>query len=273
MKDPMITLMVWAVLIGGVLLFYFVKRSINLKKAQSSEDKMLIKERMNQFINGQEDQLVYAHYEEQESYGRTVRTTFFRYIVVFYEKTLKIFPMRLDKKTREVQIAQPIVLSAENLGKINVTAKRKENNVKYAEVWLGDKQGHRIIEFRVDALNLRRNKYFPVNLIQQEECDEFEKFITDLSKDVAKENPRIDLVMANQANAGLGTLGIVLSAAGGIVSILFPPLGLILCMIGFGLSLAGKLKGSSNKISFIVCTLLMIGSILFCVFYYTVMFG
>ncbi len=272
MKNSGLSLLVWLLFIGGVVAFNLIKRSNNLKRAQGNEDKELIKEKMRQILGEAADSFVYAHYEEQESYGRTVRTTFFRYIVVFFDQTLQVFPFRLDKKTREVQIAKPFVLNTSNLGKVQVDTKRKNDQVKYSEIWLGDKQGHRIVQFRVDALNLRRNKWFPVDLMQQEECETFEKFMAALAKDVAKENPRVDLMMANEANSGLGSLGIILSIAGAIVGIFFPPLGLILCVLGFALSLAGKLKGNANKKSFIICTVLMILSIFFSVFYYTVMF-
>lgn len=272
MKE-LIEIALWILLVGGIILFYFIRRSRNLKKAKSNEDKELIRKSMQSFFNEADCSLVYAHYEEQESYGRTVRTTFFRYVVIFFEKTLQVFPVRIDRKTREVQVAVPMILNPDNLGKITVDVKRKNDLLKYAEIWLGDKQGHCIVQFRIDAVNLRKNKWFPVNLIQQEECEEFAKFITDLSQTVAKENPKVDLIMANEANATLGTLGICLSIIGAVGGIFFPPLGLILCLIGFALSLAGKLKGNANKKSFIACTVLMIWSILFCVFYFTIMFA
>lgn len=270
MKNSIMFFIVWGLIMIVAVAFNLIRRNGNIKKAHDGEDKNLIKEKLRQIFN-EDVPFVYAHYENQESYGRTVRTTYFRYIVVFLEKTLQVFPVRIDKKTREVQLARPFVLTTENLGKITVQEKMKNDQLKRLDVWLGDKQGHCIVEFEVDSTNLRKSKWFPVNLVQEKEGEEFKKFITSLAQVVAKENPQIDLIIANEANEGLGTLGMIVSIIGIFVGVFLPPLGLIISIIGFVMSLVGKLKGSSNRKSFIICTVCMIWSMLFCIFYIAVM--
>ena len=273
MKDYITSMSLWILIIAVIFLFTMIKKAKNKKDALSGYDKKLIDEAIKKIMQGENQKWVYAHYENQESYGRTVRTTYFRYVVMFYEQTLLAFPIRVDRKTREVQIGKPFVLSNQNLGKITVESKKRNENLKRVNVWLGDKSGHEILQFDVDSENLRKSKWFPVNLFQQNECEEFEAFITSLSRIVAKENPKIDLIIANEASSGLSPLGLGFSIGGVIGGIFMPPFGLMLCILGFAMSLVGKLKGNANKKSFIGCTVCLIWSIFFLIFYYVVMFG
>jgi len=242
------SIVLWAAIIGWVIYTVFIKKSRNLSAAQRGEDKDRVKQAINRFLGTADaPQIVYAHWEERESYGRTVKTTYYRYAVAFQSQTMWVFPLHVDKKTHQVQAGEPTTLTAEKLGKVTVLTKEKDGAVNHVEVWLGDKQGHAIFQLYVDAQNLRKNRWFPLNILQQEECAAFARFISPLAQRVADENPGVDALMAAEASEGYGIIGAGLSIGGAIGGLFFPPLGALLCLIGLILSVVGKVKGAKKN--------------------------
>lgn len=247
------SIILWVIIIGALVYNFVVKKNQNRKEAQAGEDKQRVKQAVEPLLSGVGSfKLVYAHREEQESYARTVKTTYYRYAVAFQDQTLCIFPLGIDKKTREVQAGRPSVLSSDKLGKVTVKAAEKNGTVNRVKVWLGDKQGHTIIELTVEAESLRKNRWFPVNIAQQEECEAFHRFATALAQQVAKENPGIDAVIEAESGAGLGVVGAALSIAGVVSGIFSPFFGSVLCAIGLILSIVGKAKGAKGKVCLII---------------------
>ena len=267
------SIILWVAIIGWLVYTFVIKKGNNRKAAQTGEDLARVKQAVSSMSNGASGyKLAYAHWEEQESYGRTVRTTYFRYAAVFQEQTLLLFPLGIDKKTGQIQAGQPAVLTPEVLGKVTVQTKEKEGSTSRVEVWLGDKEGRSIAQLYVDAENLRKNRWFPVNIAQQDQCDAFQHFITALSHRVAAENPDVDEKIAAESREGLGTLGAILSAAGAVAALFFPPFGAVVCLIGLIMSIVGKVKGAKKNLALIVSIVCAVCSAFFCWMYYTYLF-
>lgn len=249
-----VSLILWIGIIGMVIYNVFVKKGKNRKAAESGEDRENVRRAVRQMLDG-DSQTVYAHWEERESYGRRVRITYHRYALAFQGETLWVFPLGIDKKTREIQAGRPMVLTPENLGKVTVKAKEKDGETARVELWLGDKKGHEITRLTVDAENLRKNRWYPLNIFQREECAALERFMTALSQRVAAENPGVDDLIKAENNDGLGILGAIVSVIGLVFTIFMPPLGLIVCLIGLVMSVVSKLRGSKGKVFLIVSIL------------------
>lgn len=261
------------VVIIGAICLTLVRKSRNRKAAQSGADKELVRRAVRPLPDGMEDsQIAYAHWEEQESYGRSVTTIYYRCAVAFRDQTLSVFPLQIDKKTHSIQAGHPVTLTPENLGKVTVNRKQKNGAISRADVTLYDKQGETIVRIYVDAENLRKTRWYPVNILQQEELEAFERFITPLAGQVAAENPDVEAMMAASSKEGLGIIGAVLSAIGGTSGICFPPVGIVLCLVGLLLSVVGKLRGGKSKIPLIISVLCAVWIAVFCWIYIKYLF-
>lgn len=242
------SVILWAAVIGYLVYRLVIKKNKNRQEAEGGADKGRYQSAVKELLKEPESfRLAYAHWEERESYGRTVKTTYHRYGLAFRDRTLCVFPLGIDKKTREVQAGRPVVFTPENLGKVTVKTVEKDGGVERLEIWLGDKQGHVMQELTVDGENLRKNRWFPVNIFQREECGELQRFIDGLVQQVARENPGVDALIQAEGNEGIGVIGAVVSGIGAVFALFFPPAGLVVCLIGLVMSLVSKLKGAKSK--------------------------
>lgn len=191
--------------------------------------------------------VLYAHWEKQEHYGRTTKTTYYRYVVAYNEQEMYVSPLNLDRKTGQIQLVQPFIFNQENLGKVTVNARQKNGATTHLDIWLGDKQGQKLLELYVDVENLNSNRWFPFNILQQEECDGLEHFLTAFTQRVADVNPDIEDVIKANNNESTSKLGSGLAIAGAIVSILFAPIGLVMALIGLILSIVSKKRALKAK--------------------------
>lgn len=256
MEDWM-TSIIWLLIVGAVICYYVVKGSTNRKATQSGEDKERLRRAVEPLLGGDGDyRILYSHWEKSEYYGRTTRITYYRYAIAFKDRMLCVFPLNIDKKTREIRASQPTVFTPENLGKVTVITNQKNGEVKHMDIWLYDKQGATLTELDVDAENLRKTRYFPVNIAQKEECAAFESFMNSFVQSVAAANPGIeDVIKANNkagAATSFGIFGAILSITGAIAGIFFPPVGIILALAGLALSIVGKVKGAKGKAALII---------------------
>lgn len=267
---PMIVF--WVLIMVAGIVYYFVKTSNNRKDAQTGADKSRVRMAAEAlFGESASHQTLYAHWEEREHYGRTVKTTFYRYLITYTDRTICVAPLYIDKKTRQMQAGRPAVYSPENLGKIEVKTRQKNGEVKRLEIWLHNKKGQTLAQFYVNAENLRNNKYFPVNIEQQEELAAFERFITPLAQRVDAENPGVDDLIKAYNNDSLGMIGAFVSVIGGVASFFAPPGGAFVAFVGLILSVVSKLKGASSKkstIILIISILCAVVSAVFAVIYY-----
>ena len=268
MEDWM-TSILWLVIVGAVVCYYLMKNGKNRREAQSGEDKERLRRAVEPLLGGDGDhRILYAHWEEQEYYGRTTRITYYRYAIAYHDQTLYVAPLHIDKKTREIQAGQPTAFTPENLGKVTVNTTQKNGDVKHMDIWLFDKQGQSLSHLYVDAENLRKTRYYPVNIEQKEECAAFDSFMNSFIQRVAAANPDIeDVIKANNkadAATTFGVFGAILSIIGAIAGVFFAPVGIILALIGLILSIVGKVKGAKGVVALvisIVCFMTCISSL------------
>ncbi len=115
----------WLLLVGGIACFIFVKKNRNQKAAQSGGDKQLVRQAVQLPGEAGEYPLVYAHWEDQESYGRSVKTTYYRFAAAFQDQSLWVIPLHIDKKTHQIEANRPALFTPAVLGKVTVKVKAK----------------------------------------------------------------------------------------------------------------------------------------------------
>ena len=243
----------WLLILVAGIVYCVVKTINNRKDAQTGADKEKVRRAAESlFGSGVARQTLYAHWEKREHYGRTVKTTFFRYLVTYTERSICVAPLYIDKKTRQMQADRPAVFTPENLGKIEVKTRQRNGVIKRLEIWLGNKKGQTLAQFYVSAENLRNNKYYPVNIEQQEELAAFERFITAMAQRIDAENPGVDALIKQYDNESLGMIGVFVSVIGGVASLFAPPGGAVVALVGLILSAISKIRGANSKKSTII---------------------
>lgn len=253
----------WLVIIAVGIGFLIVKRNNNRKEALSGIDKeRVVNAAKALFGESAGRQTLYAHWEKREHYGRTVKTTFFRYLVTYTDRSICIAPLYIDKNSHQTMPGKPVVYTPENLGKIEVKTRQKDGVVKRIELWFGNKKGQTLAQLYIDAENFRNNRYFPLNIIQQEECAAFERFVSAMAQRVDAENPGVDALIKAYNNDSLSMIGAVVSGIGAAASIFAPPGGLFITIIGLVLSVVSKLRGASDKKSTIILIISIICTVI-----------
>lgn len=271
MAGNIVSLLFWVLVCGIIVYNLFIKKAKNRTAAASGEDLR----RVEQAVRGllpQDDQnagIVYAHWEDVTHSGRTTRTTYYRYAAAFKGETLWVFPLQVDKKTHDVQAGSPWVLTPGKLGKVMVTISDKNGMIRQLEVWLADKQGDVIVKLYVNAENLNSSKFLPMNILQEDECAAFERFISPLAQKVAADNPGIDEMIAQKSAGGKAGVAIGLAVGGLLGGIFVPPVGLFLCVVALALSIrAKKWSGGRNGMaSLIVSVICLLLSAAWCAFF------
>lgn len=265
-------LIFWVLAIGGGICYVLVKKSNNRKDAQTGADKERVRMAAESLFGASAShQTLYAHWEEREHYGRTVKTTFHRYLITYTDRTICVAPLYIDKNTRQMYADRPSVYSSENLGKIVIKTRQRDGVIKRLNIWLVNKKGQTLAQLYVDAENLRSNKYFPVNIDQENELAAFERFLTPLAQRVDAENPGVDALIKAYDGESLGSLGVGASVIGAVASIFAPSAGAFVTFIGLIMAVVSKIKGADSKkstIFLIISIVCMIVSAVLAFIYY-----
>lgn len=249
MAGNLAALLFWVVVGGAIVYNLFIKKAQNRTKAATGKDLERVRQAVRELLpeGSQNAEIVYAHWEDVTHSGRTTRTTYYRYAAAFKDETLWVFPLQVNKQTHDVKAGSPWELTADRLGKVMVTISDKNGMIRQVEVWLADKQGDVIVKLYVNAENLASSKYLPMNILQEDECAAFERFISPLAQKVAADNPGIDEMIA-QRSAGSNTgIAIGLAVGGLLGGIFLPPVGLILCLVALALSIRARKWGGGGK--------------------------
>lgn len=274
MAGNIVSLLFWIVAIGVIVYNLFIKKGKNRTAAASGEDLRRVEQAVRGLLppDDQNADIVYAHWEDVTHSGRTTRTTYYRYAAAFKGETLWVFPLQVNKQTHDVQAGSPWVLTAGQLGKVTVTLSDRNGMIRRVEVWLADKQGDVIVKLYVDAENLASSKYLPMNILQEDECAAFERFISPLAQKVAADNPSIDEIIAQKSAGGMGGIAIGLSVGGLVAGIFAPIFGVFLCLAGLAFAISAKRKGSLKNGAMITSVVCMVLSAAYLILYYTVLF-
>ena len=112
-----------------------------------------------------------------------------------------------------------------------------------------------MLQLTVDAQTLRKNRWYPLNILQQEECEALHRFILPLAQRVEAENPGMDALLEAHAKEGFGVIGLIFAALGAFFVLFFPPAGIITALVGLALALWGKLRGAKSNKGLIISVL------------------
>lgn len=262
--------LLWLGLLLGVYLF---RTTRNRSAAQSGTDKANVRTAAQPLLTQVGAQtLLYAHWEEREQFGRGIRTTFYRYAVTFRDRELYILPLQVDKRTRQVKAGQASRLTAAMLGKVAIKTKEANGALRQLALHFYDKEGRTILQLTLDAQHLRKNRWYPLNILQAEELEAFRPFILSLAQQVEAENPGIDALLEAQAKEGIGMVGIIFSALGAFFTLFAPPVGVVMALVGLVIALFGKLRGAKSNKGLIITALCSVWAVFFTWFYINYLF-
>lgn len=214
----------------GIVIFIFMqlKEKKNKGLAESGEDKARLREVAARLFAGVDGcHSLYGHYEDVQHYGRSTRTTYYRYLLAHDSQRLWVAP--LDFQQGSILPAQPVEITKDDLGKadVKVTA-AKDGSTRRVDLTLYGKDGKQLIQACATAENLRESRYYPVNILQEEECARFGQFMTDFAGQVNQENQELGAELERRAGKSAGKTSIILSAIGMVLSLALPFCGIVL---------------------------------------------
>ncbi|MDE7260527.1 MAG: hypothetical protein K2N78_00450 [Oscillospiraceae bacterium] len=218
----------------GIVIFIFMqlKEKKNKNLAASGEDKARVKAVADRlFANVPDCRALYGHYEDVQHYGRSTRTTYYRYLFAHDSQRLWIAP--LDFQQGSILPGQPIQITKDDLGKADITVRNaKDGSTTRVDFIFYDKTGKLIIQACATSENLRESSYYPVNILQEEEVARFAQFMTQLANQVNQENAALNEQMARETNKSASKVAVILSIIGIVIGLLLPICGIILGVIG-----------------------------------------
>ena len=214
----------------GIVIFIFmqIKEKKNKSLAESGEDKARLKAVSDRLFAGVPDcHALYGHYEDVQHYGRSTRTTYYRYLLAHDSHRMWIAP--LDFQQGSILPGQVVEITKEDLGKASVQVRNaKDGSTTRVEFTLYDKSGKQIIQAWASSENLRESSYYPVNILQPEECTRFGQFMTAFANEVNQENAALNEELERQANKSAGKGSVILSIIGIIAGMILPLCGIIM---------------------------------------------
>lgn len=255
------------VVIGAAIFAYMqLKERKNKALAETGQDKAHLKQVVEKLLPNEIGcRALYGHWEDVQHMGRTTRTTYYSYAVAFDAERLWVAPLKFQQGS--ILPAQPVLITREDLGRADTdVTTAKDGGIRRVNVVLYDKAGKEIVRFNADAENLREDRFHHVNILQEEECGHFARFMETLSGQVLQENQDLVERMKADANAGSGKTAIILAVIGIFVGFLLPVCGIVLGVIG--LLMAPKPKETLGKATTprILCILTIALSILAAIF-------
>ena len=137
----------------GIVIFFFMqlKEKKNKRLAESGEDKARLNGVAARLFAGIPDcHPLYGHYEDVQHYGRSTRTTYYRYLLAHDSKRLWVAP--LDFQQGSILPAQPVEITTADLGKavLDVTT-AKDGTTTRVDFTLYGKDVKQIIQARATS--------------------------------------------------------------------------------------------------------------------------
>lgn len=226
----------WYILIAAVLfviIFIYIqlRESMNRKKAETGEDKARLRKAVDRVLNGEYGyRVAYAHWEKVEHMGRRTRTTYYTYALAFDASRLWIMPLRYEKG--EVVPAEPLLLTSQMLGIAKMDASvDKSGSLRRVSISLHDKDGKEFLTCYVDAVNLREDRFHHFNLLQPEECEQFQSFMATFAAQVTQQNQGLEERVQEEEAAARGGRAKKLAIIGIVAGLLFPLAGFVVGVI------------------------------------------
>ena len=221
-------ILAFAAIVAVIFIFTQLKEKKNKSLAESGEDKARVKSVADRlFANIPDCRSLYGPYEDVQHYGRSTRTTYYRYLFAHDSQRLWIAP--LDFQQGSILPGQPIQITTDDLGKADVSVRSAKDGTPYrVDFTLYGKDGKQIIQACATTENLRESSYYPVNILQEEEVARFGQFMTGFANAVNQENQEFIAGLERQANKNAGRGAMVMAIGGIILGILLPIAGIIM---------------------------------------------
>lgn len=237
-------LVIWAI-------YTIVRRQKNLSAAVEGKDMARIRELVSKALPNESGyQVICARHERSTHSGRTTTIYHYTYAVAFDALRMWVIPLGFEKD--DIRFQAPILITDDQLGLVEITEKRKQEQVSHINVKLRDKKGSSPLEFYADAQLLRIDRFHHFNVSQQEELERFSGFISSFAQKVNSENVALQERMADEALTVSGKRSKIL----GILSILgcwSSLVGVILAVIGLIIAPKPKDTGGKPEAGFVLC--------------------
>ena len=167
----------WGVLIVVAVIYVTVREKFNLKKAETGEDRVRIKNIFKKVLPDTwgNYKIAFACWEKTEYQVKRRITHYWSYAVAFSWDEMYIVPLLCED--RQIRYKESFCITKDSLGMVN--AKSGENWMT-----LYGKDQKEILTLKVEAKNTKSDKYHPVNIVQEEEADAFTKLVEHWLNDV-----------------------------------------------------------------------------------------
>lgn len=256
-------LLIAAAVVAAIAIYIVAREKINLHKAATGEDKERLHKAVAQALPGETGyQVVYGHYEKVDHFGHKTLTTYLCYALAFDASRIWIIPLLFDKDL--ILPGEPIMITRDNLGCADIRVlKDKMGEARRLDFTLYNKDGLNILNCVVEAANTREDRFHHVNIVQTEECARFNQIIGSMAYQANRDNAgllaQVHTSESNMHKAyALGILSL-------IFSFIFPPIGVIMCIIGIRYAKNSRTEGQIN-ISLLQCRIGLVISIIFTLF-------
>lgn len=254
--DDMMYVVILAVVIVAIFFYVHFKGKADLKKAATGEDKArfeeAIRKAMGELMNEGNYTIAYSHWEDVEYRGRTTKTTYYHYGLAFGDGKLWIMPLRFEKEL--IMPDKPVLATDEMLGMVNVTEykNKKTGKVTHVSATLNDKNGKKLVELTVDQQNTKEDRFHHLNMLQDEECEKFYQFISEMSGQVSQENADLPGKLKAEENAKKSKNAKIEAIVGLVLAVLFPFVGLILGLCAIATAPKPKATGGKMELPLIL---------------------
>ena len=267
--------MFFALVVVGVIVvitaYVLIKKRVNLKKAAGGEDLRQLEEAASQVLPGESGyRVVYGHWQRSEHCGRRTTTYYYSYALAFDASRLWVIPFKYEAGI--IDPGRPLLLTSDMVGAVEFQNNESKGRLWRVSLTLRDKEGKDFLNCCVDAENTREDRFHHLNIIQEEGCAQFSRFISSFAGETARLNPDMEARMANKLAADAAaqgkrtrTMGII-----GLVLFMIPIFSIIFG--GIGLFCAPKPRETGGKATsgFILPLVSLIVGILVCAGYVAV---
>lgn len=254
--DDYMYAIIFVVVVVGVFLYVHFKGKADLKKAATGEDKArfedAIRKAMGELMNEGDYTIAYSHWEDVEYRGRTKKTTYYHYGLAFGGGRLWIMPLRFEKEL--IMPDKPVLATGEMLGMVNVTEykNKKTGKVTHVSATLNDKNGKKLVQLTVDQQNTKEDRFHHLNMLQDEECEKFYQFISEMSGKVSQENADLPDKLKAEENAKKSKNARIEAIVGLVFAIIFPFIGIILGLCAIATAPKPKATGGKMELPLIL---------------------
>lgn len=269
MDETMVFLLVVFGFIAIILCSYIymtICEKINLKKAAAGDDKERLEKAVAAVLPGEYGyQVVYAHWQESEHYGRTTKTSYYYYAIAFDPGRFWVIPLHF--KGSEILAGHPVLYTQSTLGHISITTTMRKKALWLIKATLHDPYGVPLLNFLVHAANTKEDSFHPFNILQQEACNDFSQQLSSMEEQVNTSHTEVDRQLTATQEA-LKRKRALNSAIVALCCFFFPIISLIFGIRGLYLSPKPSQTNGKPTAPFILSIVSLIFTLCFTGFFF-----